>query len=144
MSVLHIVIAGSFWLFLISSLAIFFFQGERLGQAFAMTLLTTVLFTFFANAAVGTRAAYPIVVGLDLSLLVVVMILAARCSRYWPLWFAGFHSISVASGIAYLLFPAQIPEIYIDAAGFWSLPALGAAVAGVLLDRRADLRIKTA
>jgi hypothetical protein len=135
----HVVIAGSFWLFLVSSLAILFLHGGGPGRTFSYVLVVAVFLTFGANSLLGTKSAYPFVFLIDLGLLVYVAVLSFNYSRFWPLWFAGFHSISVASGIAYLLFPVRIPEMYVDASGFLALPALGAVVAGVLLDRRALL-----
>lgn len=136
---IQFVIAVSFWLFLGCSLAIIAVLGGREGRQLVFAILTAVSATFLANRYFGMRDAQYFVVLTDVALLICVVIIALRTSRHWPLWFAGFHLITVSAGIARLVSPSGLPEMYIDAAGFWALPALGAAVVGILLDHRAGL-----
>jgi hypothetical protein len=138
-SSVQIITSIAFWLFLIASLTIIGTQGHKAGRLFVALLVIATVATFLANSAFGNKAAQPAVFAIDFGLLVCVASVAMSTAVHWPLWFAGFHSVTVATGLAHLAFPIDIPEIYIDASGFWALPALGAAVAGVLLDRRAQL-----
>jgi hypothetical protein len=136
MSSVQILTAAAFWLFLIAGLLTVAISGGRTGRLFALVLVTCAVATFIANSVLDAKSAPLIVLGIDLSLLIFVATLALYESSYWPLWFTGFHSISVATGLAHLLFPVKLSEIYVDAAGFWALPALAAAAAGVILDHR--------
>jgi hypothetical protein len=143
MSSVQVLTAVAFWLFLIASLLTVAISGGRSGRTFALVLITAVVATFTANSVLDAKSAPLIVLGIDLSLLIFVATLALSESSYWPLWFTGFHSISVATGIAHLTFPVTVSEIYIDAAGFWALPALATAATGVILDRRYKVETKS-
>jgi hypothetical protein len=105
--------------------------------AFAVTAATIATLTL--HILMGVEDAQPYVLITDLGLLAFTGVIALRAESYWPMWFTGFHSIAVATGLARFTFPVSVPQIYIDAAGFWALPALGFATIGVLLDRKAKL-----
>ena len=130
------IIALAFWFFLIAALIIISCAGGREERLFSLAILVAVSATFFTNVVLGFSDAQMIILLIDSGLLAFTLFVAISSSKHWPIWFAGFHLIGVASSIAYAAFPANISGIYIDMSGFWSLPALGAAAIGVLLDRR--------
>lgn len=129
-----------FWIFLFSAVTLIAVHGHELGKSAAFAIMAATVTTLTLHLLMGVENSQPLVFLTDLTLLTFVGFIAVRCDRYWPLWFAGFHSISVATSLANLAFPIVVPEIYIDKSGFWALPALGAAVVGILLDRRAELK----
>ena len=129
-------IAAAFWTFLAASLAFVGYSGGAEGRRIALACLTATAVTFYLNSSLGFSEARRWVLAVDGALLLVAMTTAATSSRFWPLWFAGFHTVAVASGISSQLLPGVFPRIYSDAAGFWALPALGTAVLGVARDRR--------
>jgi hypothetical protein len=139
MEIYQVFTAVLFWLFLVSSITIISVSGGHIGRRFVTVLLLAVAATFVVNASLGFKAAQPFVALIDAALLICVVFAAMRYASYWLLWFAGFHMITVAGGIARLVSPGGIPELYVDAAGFWAFPALGSAVIGVILDRRAGI-----
>ena len=121
-----------------SALAIVYGAGGNEGRRLSFAILGAVIATFAANFVFGFLKAQPIVLLVDAVLLGYAFILANRSKAYWPIWFVGFHLIGVSSGIAYAIFSASIPELYIDTSGIWAVPALGAAATGVMLDRLAS------
>jgi hypothetical protein len=135
----QVVKAALFWLFLISAVVIIAVSGGNEGRRFLSVLVAAVIATFLANAFIGFVAAQPLILAIDIGLLIYVVALALDSRSHWPLWFAGFHMITVATGLAMLASPTGVPELYVDGAAFWALPALCAAVVGVILDRRAAL-----
>jgi len=112
-------------------------RGGLDGRRASLAIIFAVLATFAANWAYGFNAARPAVLLVDIFLLATVTCIGICSKFYWPIWFCGFQAISVASGMAGLIFPTQLPLLYANFSGFWALPALGAAVVGILLDRRA-------
>jgi hydrogenase/urease accessory protein HupE len=113
-------------------------QGGNEGKQFALTIVLATLVTLGLHSAFGVEFAQPWVLTTDFVVLLIVGRLAFISQVHWPIWFCGFHSVSVASGFARFAIPTDVPTIYTNFAGFWAVPALIAVVVGVLLDRRAD------
>lgn len=133
------IVALAYWVFLTSVIVVFVTRGGPDGRLFTFACIIASTLTYFANAQFGFNSSRFHVLAIDSALLAIVTILAMRSRSYWPMWFAGFHMIAVATRLAQFVFPASIPGIYGNTAGFWALPALGVAVFGVLLDRRAAM-----
>lgn len=114
-------------------------RGGRVGQQAAFAIMLAAVTTLTLHVHFGIERSQPFVLFVDCALLAYISVIAQRAASYWPIWFAGFHSVAVATGLARMIFPVSVLQIYIDASEFWALPALGAAVAGILLDRRAGL-----
>lgn len=133
-------IAAAFWLFLACSLLMMTWHGGAEGSVVSAACALATLLTFVLNNYLGFVAAQLVVALLDAALLVVGIAIALRSTKFWPIWFSGFHMIAVASGTASQVFAGALPKMYTDAAGFWALPALGAAVLGIMRDRQAGLK----
>ena len=131
------IIAASFWIFLISSLVILGSFGEKKGRQLTAACLLASIITYLTNAHLGFINAGSIVLLVDFVLLSIALWFVISTDRYWPVWFAAFQAITVASELANALFPANVTNLYGNFAGFWALPALGAAAVGAILDRRA-------
>jgi hypothetical protein len=114
-------------------------KGGNEGKRFALTIVVATLVTLCLHNALGLEFAQPWVLATDFIVLAIVGRVAMISQAHWPIWFCGFHAISVATGFARFAMPSEAPTIYTNFAGFWAIPALVAAVAGVLLDRRTDL-----
>jgi hypothetical protein len=97
--------------------------------------MATIL-TFGVHQVFGQLAAQPYVLIIDASLFAVGLKIALASNCHWPLWFCGFTLVSLATSIASLIFPTEIPALYIDLAGFWSIPTVASAAIGVVLDSR--------
>ena len=76
---------------------------------------------------------------MDLTLLLIIGRYALVSDRYWPLWFAGFHAVGLFFTLCALAMPSEWQMIPWRLSGFWSLPALIAMTAGLLIDRRAGV-----
>jgi hypothetical protein len=133
-------IAIAFWFFLASALVALWFWGELEGRSIAVMCLIASSATFVANYRLGLLPAIPVVLVVDILLLMGAVYIALVTSRYWPLWFAGFHSISVACQLAEVSVKSDLDWLYGNKAGFWAVPALGAAVIGICIDKRASVR----
>lgn len=73
---------------------------------------------------------------IDLVTLGAFLVLAARADRYWPLWVAGFHMVSVVTHAALMIDPGVVPRVYAFAQALWSYPILLAMVVGTIRHRR--------
>jgi hypothetical protein len=109
---------------------------ERIGilVAAAASVLSTASVTRgmaerFSSLEVGVFA-------IDLVTLGAFLVLAARADRYWPLWVAGFHMVSVVTHAALMIDPSVVPRVYAFAQALWSYPILLAMVVGTIRHRR--------
>ena len=128
-----------FWIFCISALAIVFFRGELIEKLFAATILISIIATYLVNNALGWVNAHPFVFSFDLGLLLLSLVLVSKSRRYWPIWFAAFQMIAIATSVAFFIFPNHVPSLYINAQGFWFLPALMSMTVGVIMDSRQEI-----
>lgn len=98
--------------------------GLQVG-AFAFTILVHRLFegAAFQVTSVGTAV-------IDLVLLMALIVLAWRSTRFWPLWIAGWQLAAIVAHLAKLLDPAMIPAGYAIQAQIWAYPMLVATAAG--------------
>lgn len=129
-------IAISFWFFLFVASLTVFLTGRTTERRFLTLLLVGVIGTFMLNANLGWVAAHPFVFLVDTGFLIASLALTSRTATHWPIWFSAFLSIAVATGLAQILFPSQIPTAYIAVQGFWFLPAMGSMAVGTVLDWR--------
>lgn len=137
-------IVAIFWTFLLSACLLVLWYGRTLERAFLILLVAISAVTLALSAKVGIVEAQHSLFAMDIAILVVILAIMHRSNAYWPVWFAGFHTIIVATGLAHLLLPSAVPGIYINVASFWSLPSLIVLALGSLADNRmrvAALRI---
>lgn len=66
----------------------------------------------------------------DVILLAVLVVIALRSSRYWPLWAAGFHLLAVMTHWAHLLDPSVGSWTYQTAGIIWGYLLVGALAFG--------------
>lgn len=126
----------AFWVFLLSASTTMFLTGRKQERVFVSVILMATVSTLLANAFIGIGSANKFVISIDVALWIFVLIYIARSDRYWPIWFAAFHSNTVAAELGSILFPNSLPGLYMNLAGAWALPALGAAAYGVVSDRK--------
>lgn len=131
-----------FSVLLFGSCAYAWFAGGREGRWIAIMLLAAALLSVPASYLdyrwSGTHLP---VLSVDVLLLAGLVSVALRSRRYWPLWMAGFHLISVSTHAATIAQPGLKPIIYFAMQSFWSLPLLLVMAGGIMLDRRAGLPI---
>jgi hypothetical protein len=98
--------------------------GLQIG-AFVLTLLVHRLFEgqAFQVISLGTAA-------IDVVLLLALIVLAWRSTRFWPLWIAGWQLAAIVAHLAKLLDPAMLPAGYAIQAQIWAYPMLVATAAG--------------
>jgi hypothetical protein len=127
-----------FWLFLLSAVIIIFTVGKKVDQQFSMLLVTAVAATFSLNRFLGWDDAQIYITVIDSLLLILSLSFLSVTKAYWPIWFSAFQAIVVATSIAQLVFPNNVPAVYTNMQGFWFFPAVTSMVIGVMLDNRAN------
>ena len=105
-------------------------------KIFTVILLVMVIIPPVLHRSMSWELAQRYVFFADATLLLITLAIVKSTQSYWPIWFAAFQTITVATGLAQFIYPNLVPGIYIMASGFWSLPAIGAFVVGVLCDKR--------
>lgn len=133
-------VAIIFWTFLLSACLLVLWYGGMIERAFTALLVSFAALTLYLHAMVGIVEAQHVLFAIDLTILAVVLAIMHRSSAYWPIWFGGFQTIIVATGLARLILPSAIPENYINASGFWALPEVLVLVLGTLADHRVRAR----
>ena len=81
-----------------------------------------------------------LVKSVDISLFVAMLILALNSNKFWPLWFCGFHLLTVASHFSLEIGLPESIEFIFNFSQFWSIPAIGSAVLGTYLDRHSEVK----
>lgn len=66
----------------------------------------------------------------DLTLLLALLVLAARCTRHWPLWVAGWQLAAIVAHMAKLLDPDMLATGYAIQLQIWAYPMLLATMVG--------------
>ncbi len=72
----------------------------------------------------------------DLALLAILVVLALRSDRFWPLWATGFHMVGTSIHLATFADSGIWPPAYAAAEGFWAWPVLTALLVGTWLEAR--------
>jgi hypothetical protein len=129
-------ISALFWLFFMSASAIIVLFGRSLERSFLIALIACVVATYIFNAKLGWNEAQPYILIVDCALLALALFITSKANNFWPIWFSAFQGIAVATSLAQIVFPNEIPGIYINIKGLWFFPALISVVVGTLLDHR--------
>lgn len=135
MDQIAVVIALAFWISLLSAGALIALSASRPAQFFFCAILGATALTAISDLRLSQEALWYSYLAIDSSLLAISLYLVMKSSSYWPIWFSGFQSITVASELAKITHSGMEVGIYLDVAGFWSIPALIFMVVGVHLDR---------
>ena len=120
---------------LFSSGVLIALSGNRPAQRFLIAILGATVLSAASDILLPKAITAHAYLAIDAMLLAIALYFVLRTTSYWPIWFAGFHSIAVASEIARLAYSGPMPGIYLDLAGFWSVPALLSMVMGINMDR---------
>ena len=101
-------------------------RGGAPERVVAMALLTATIASAMVRADVDHRfvemeTGLLIVDGL---LLIVLVVVASRADRGWPLLVAGFHLVTVSAHVIKLVETAMIPVAYALLIALWSYPML--------------------
>lgn len=129
-------IAIGFWLYLLCATIIIWINGDREARSFILVVLAAAGSTAVAMALTTGKTHALTVFGIDAALLIAAIVWVSRSRSYWPIWFAGFHAITVSTEVARQWFPETIPVFYGAMASFWAIPAIACMTIAVVLDRR--------
>jgi hypothetical protein len=113
--------------------------GGTAGRWTALLYVTAYVSTTGASY-VDWRWASPnyLVFAIDTVLLLGLYVVALRSRRYWPIWLAGLHVLTVCAHFSAMLAPALAFRVYFILEVVWSLPKMGVLLLGVLIDWRRD------
>ncbi len=75
---------------------------------------------------------------IDISLLVGLYAVALRSDRWWPIWIAGLHLLTVLSHIQAGLAPAFASRVFFALEVFWAPIKMLVLLLGALVDWKAD------
>lgn len=137
-------VALLFWVVLVTSFALVIGFGSRSAKVFIVLLGVATVLTDVVQTYARTSTQPLAYFAIDAFVLAIGLLILIRTDAFWPIWFCGFHLISVASQLARLVVPSAIPEMYANVAGFWAVPALVTMAIGVCKDRAAGLTQSTA
>lgn len=129
-------VVAIFFTFLLFACLLVLWFGGTIERAFTAFLVASAALTLYLSATIGMLEAQHALFAIDLAILAVALTVMHRSSAHWPIWFAGFHAIIVATELAHLLVPSAVPGHYINAASFWALPEVLVLVLGTLTDHR--------
>ena len=125
----------AFWLFVLAALAIGWRAGDRADRRMILAIIGATAASAMVYTVTDIGTALYCVIAIDLALLAIVGNYALKGGKYWPVWFTGLHGTSVLFEALALTLPADAGIAFWRVAGFWSLPALLAMSAGLMLDQ---------
>lgn len=125
-----------FYFCLVSALAITSICGENVERRFCAYLLAASIGTHIIQTNYPFPAYLYYILPIDISIFLYALCLALTQSRFWPVWFAGFLIVGVASSVSILAFQELNPFVIFAASAFWSLPALACMAYGTYRDGR--------
>lgn len=123
-----------FYFYLLSALAITSIYGENVERRFCAYLFVASLATHIIQTHYRFPAYLYYILPIDISIFVYALCLALMRNRFWPVWFAGFLMVGVASSVSILAFRELNPFVIFAASAFWSLPALACMAFGTYRD----------
>lgn len=119
----------------VASLAIAFAMGGRDERLAGIGMLTAALVTPLAEGNVFRELEVGILL-VDLSLLVLVGVIALKSDRYWPLFATGFLLTGTMLHLAPASFRSLHPDTYADLVTIWAYPTQISLMLGTLLEAR--------
>jgi hypothetical protein len=129
-----------FWMLTILSCSYAGLQGGRDGRRAAVMIVGAATLTIPASYIGGYFGRLePAVLAVDVALLVGLYLLAIYSRRWWPIWASGFHCLAVLSHLSAAIVTGFVADVYFAASSCWAIPTLVSIVAGIWLDRRAEL-----
>lgn len=114
-------------------------RGGRQEQAAGLAMLAAwVLSPFVADTGDWLHPQVGILL-VDLALLGLLLWIALRTDRYWPLAAAALHLLGTVMHAVYMADPSILPRAYITVSVLWSYLVLAALVLGVRFEARARI-----
>jgi hypothetical protein len=134
-----VLIAFLFNMFLLTGCTLSAIFGGSHERKFVGFLLASTLLTLVFLSTLGRFDAQAAIMIIDVLILLYAAYLVFQTNRYWPIWFAGFHSLTVLSDVVQWFIPSKYPDLFALFSGFWALPAVLAMAIGIIKDHRASL-----
>ena len=115
-----------FWTLLIATMVYALFKGtNELRIAAAGCVVATIATRLLKAPGAAKYSEMEFgVLAVDVSLFGLFLFIALRSQRFWPLWVAGFHLVTVAAHAIKAMKIDLIPTAYALAVQFWSYPVL--------------------
>lgn len=127
---------GYVFLFLVLAIAGFaIVRGRTDERIAAVAILSATLLSVIARSHDFASPETGILF-IDLALLGLLIVIAMRSDRFWPLWAAGFQVVGTMIHLATFVQVDIWPPAYVAAQGFWGWPVMAALFTGTLLEAR--------
>jgi hypothetical protein len=135
-------------LLILSVVAYAQWKGGRVERGLAWAMLAAYVATPFAASMTSLYAPRLGVMAVDAVLLTVLLAVALKCSRYWPMAAAAFLTIELIMHFTILVDRNVMPRAYVMATHIWSYPVMFSLVFGswsaARRRRRERLRVQRA
>lgn len=128
-------IATLFTLLLFGTCSFAFLKGRTDERVAAGAMLVAAALSPFALSA-GFASPETGILGIDVALLALLLFIALKSDRYWPLWAAGFHIVGTTIHLATFVEVDIWPPAYANAQAFWAWPVLVALLVGTMAEAR--------
>lgn len=121
-----------FFLFLFATAALAYARGGRPEKTIALSLVVATVLTFLTGllASVSFDTVEIGLLVIDIALLGVMLLVAMRADRYWPMVVAALQLILVLVHIAKVVSGDALPWVYAFVLAFWSYPILAVVMIG--------------
>lgn len=125
-----------FWIALGAAVIIAALVGTVRDKLFAVMLVLGALATAIVQVRFDWHSGIYALLAVDLAILIGALSFALTGKSHWPVWFAGFHAISVMAELATIAAPGYSPTVLGLASTFWVVPGWIVMTMGILLDRQ--------
>lgn len=129
-------------IFIVASVLYGWLAGDRHDREGVFWIAAAIIGTLLVQVKAASDIQMVLILIIDAALLFAMVSLALRSTRYWPIWFAGFHLLTVTANVALVVF-GEIDMLRLIAA-FFGTPAILSMVIGIFLDRLAESRARAA
>jgi hypothetical protein len=128
------------WAALAITVVVVFWRGrgpERLGMA---AIVAAFVITPFVQRLDRWDEPQFGIMGVDASLLAILVVMAFRYGRFWLIWAAAFQAITVLTHLAFLIDPRALYRAFYFGNFAMGYLLLGAILGGAIIERAAPVR----
>ena len=106
---------------------------RRVATAFAIAAIASISAGLFGNHWHGPNWG---VIVIDVIFLIVLVVIARRSTRFWPLWAAASQLAGCLARFPAIMNPAFPKELYVSTQPYWALPLLVSLMIGAISAHR--------
>ena len=135
--IISLIVFALFWLVLVCDVIVAFAFGLRPERGFAILLLAaSVIGVALGPLVARLHMADSVNRTSDIVIWLASVWLALRSDRHWPLWFAGFQTLTLVNDLLAMTEFGLRYRFLANLSALWALPAMVTMAWGILLDWR--------